>query len=112
MSDITIEDYELVERDGQDNWVVRLTTGKYEDTYYCYDSVKLIPPKEGWDEADGAVAELSFRYGLIESPIDIDALADDDDFNNYIGDVLSHIIRESFENNNYRIGEEEDGEAE
>ena len=33
----------------------------------------------------------------------------DSDFNNYVGDLLTHIIEAAIEDNNFAIGEQPDG---
>ena len=47
MSDITTDDYAFAERVDQEHWVIHLKTGKWKDTYYCYDRVQLVPPEGG-----------------------------------------------------------------
>lgn len=111
MTDITYDDYAFAERDDQEHWVVHLKTGKYKDTYYCYDRVQIIPPNEGWEQEGDVDGTLSFRYGLIESTHDLNELAEDEEFNEYIGDVLRHIIEDSFQTGNYKIGDK-DGDQE
>lgn len=113
MSNITHKDYAFAERDNQEHWVIHLTTGKYKDTYYCYDRVQLQMPEdmdlEDLDDPD-VDATLSFAYGLIESPHDLNELAEDEEFNEHIGDVLRHIIEDSFDKGDYKIGSK-DGET-
>lgn len=108
MAEITNEDYTFVERNDQENWVVRLKTGPYKDTFYCYDRVQLkVPEGADLDNDEDVDVGLSFRYGLIESPLKLEELAEDVEFNEYIGDVLRHIIEDSFDKGKYRIGEED-----
>jgi len=104
---VTHDDYSFAERVDQEHWVVHLTTGKYEGTYYCYDRVQIIPPAEGWNEDDDTIGTLRFNYGLIESPLDLDELSNSEDFNEYIGAVLQHIIEDSFQSGKYKIGDED-----
>ena len=104
---ITHDDYSFAERNDQDNWVVHLKTGKYTDTYLCYDRVQIVAPEEGWPDLDedvDAVGTLRFSYGLIESPQPLEELKDDEEFNEYIGAVLQHIIEDSFATGKYSIG--------
>ena len=113
MYNITEDDYTFVEQDGQEQWVIRLNTGVWKDTFYCYDHVKLIPPEGGWEllEDGEEEATLSFRYGLIESPYELEELSEDREFNDYISDILRHIIQDSFDSGKYRLGDK-DGEQE
>lgn len=110
MSNITADDYAFAERDDQEHWVIHLKTGKWKDTYYCYDRVQLIAPEGGWPEEGDGEGTLSFNYGLIESPFDLTELSEDVDFNDHIGYILRHIIEDSFDSGNYKIGSE-DGKA-
>ena len=55
---------------------------------------------------DKETAKLSFKY-QIDNPADFDRqkLESDQNFNNYIGDILSHIIQSAFDSGNYTLGE-------
>ena len=114
MSEITHDDYAFAERNDTEHWVVHLKSGKWKDTYYCYDRVQIVAPEDGWDEDsdDDIDGTLRFNYGLIESPHDLEELAEDVDFNEHIGDILRHIIEDSFASGKYSIGAKEDGKAE
>ena len=101
---ITSDDYTFTVKGDQDIWVVHLLTGEWKDTYYTYGRIKIEEPEEGWDSpADGKV---NFDYGLIESPIDLNLLVDSQPFKVYIGEILKHIIEESFNRGDYQIGKE------
>lgn len=105
MYNITHDDYAFAERSDQEQWVIHLKRGQYEDTYYCYDRVQIVPPEGGWPEDDSDhIGTLRFTYGIIESPLDMEVLREDEDFNNYIGAVLQHIIEDSFDKGDYKIG--------
>ena len=109
--DITKGDYTFVEGDNQEFWVIKLLAGKYADTMYHYGSVRIVPPEGGWTETEeDNIGTLSFKYSLMESPHDLDELNVSEDFNNYIGAVLQHIIEDSFQTGDYRIGGK-DGES-
>mgnify|MGYP001305591013 CR=1 FL=1 len=111
MYNVTHDDYTFVERQDQTNWVVRLKTGKWKDTFYSYDRVQIHPPEDGWPEEEDGVGVLKFTYGLIESPLDLEELSTDNEFNDYIGGVLRHILEDSFDSGKYSIGgKDEDGE--
>lgn len=106
-NDISNEDFEFVERTDQDNWVIQLKTGEWKDTYYVYDSVKIDTLSEDLDDPD-AEATLSFNYGLIDSPHDLNFLTTSVEFNQYIGDVLSYILVDSLESGKFHMGEKKE----
>lgn len=107
MYNITEDDYTFVEREGQEHWVVRLKTGPYKDTFYTYGRVTIEPPEGGWTEEDeDHMGTLRFTYGLIESEHDLEELSLDKDFNDYIAEVLRHLLEDSFAKGDYRIGDE------
>ena len=101
---ITENDYSFVDRETElgDHWVVKLTTGKYADTYYKYGAIKIT---EAPDESE---ATLTFDYGIVESAIDEKKLVDSEEFNEYIGKVLTHIIESSLEAKDYKMGDKDE----
>ena len=104
MNNITHDDYAFAERNDQENWVIHLKTGPYADTYYCYNRVQLKLPEDADLDDPDVDATLSFQYAILESPQDLDELSVNEDFNNHIGDVLGHILRDSFEKGDYKVG--------
>ena len=78
---------------------VRIKTGKYADVIVVYGAVSV---KENKDKTN---AKLSFNYN-IQDPADHDYefLQKDEDFNNYLGALLQHIIMDTLENKEARIG--------
>lgn len=101
---ITHDDYTFADNGFNELWAVKLLT-KYEGVVYCYGKVTAKVVDEGDGETDG-LANLSFQYQVIDSADhDLEELESDEDFNNYIGDVLVHIIEDSFETGNYKIGD-------
>lgn len=69
---------------------VKLLTGKYADTVYQYGKV-------GFDEQSNGDIYLRFIYNINESPFDKEKLEKDDDFKNYIGDVLVNIMQQNMD---------------
>jgi len=69
-------------------------------------SVKINDKKYKDVQDDKETAKLSFKY-QIDNPADFDRqkLESDQNFNNYIGDILSHIIQSAFDSGNYTLGE-------
>tara|TARA_Y100001937_G_scaffold128784_1_gene207977 strand:- start:5069 stop:5413 length:345 start_codon:yes stop_codon:yes gene_type:complete len=99
---ISNTDYTLVENPGgelAEFYGVRIKTGKYADVIVVYGAVSV---KENKDKTN---AKLSFNYN-IQDPADHDYefLQKDEDFNNYLGALLQHIIMDTLENKEARIG--------
>lgn len=77
-------DYEYIVNDKDLNSVhIKLLTGQYKDTVYKYGKIKF-------EETDENL-HLQFNFNVIESPIK--KIEKTVEFRNYIGDVLSSIIR-------------------
>jgi hypothetical protein len=69
---------------------IRFLTGPYKDTTFKYGKVKIK------EEPDGA--HLLFAYDVIESPVmKPSKLEKDNDFKNYIGDLLVEIMTSNME---------------
>jgi hypothetical protein len=102
---ITIDDYTFADNGMNDLWAVKLKS-KYVGVVYHYGKVKA-KIDEVVDNGDG-LASLSFQYEILEYGDYTEEELLTDDFRNYIGDVLSHIIQDAFENDKYRIGEDDD----
>ena len=84
---ITENDYTYVENPNHSLYGVRLLTGNYKDVIYQYGKVSI---KES-PELD--VATLTFTYNINDpGEYDHDKLRKDEKFNNYLGDLLTHII--------------------
>jgi hypothetical protein len=103
-NNITSDDYNFADNGVNDLWAVKLKN-KYKGVVYHYGKVSA-KIDDVFDDGDG-LASLSFQYELLDKgEYDEDELLTDD-FKNYIGDVLSHIIQDAFENDKYRIGEDD-----
>ena len=68
---------------------IRLMEGPYKDTIYKYGRV-------GFEEKNEQVY-LQFKFDVIESTIKKSKLEKDDDFKNYIGDLLCEIMSSNIE---------------
>jgi len=79
---------------------VKINDKKYKDVTVTYGKISLTV------QDDKETAKLSFKY-QIDNPDDFDRqkLESDQNFNNYIGDILSHIIQSAFDSGNYTLGE-------
>lgn len=101
MNNITKDDYTFVDHMKGDFWAVKLLK-EYEDVVYRYGKVTLE------EIEDGEAARVAFRWELLDSVgYDREFLENDPEFQNYIGDVLTHIIQDSFDTGNYKLGDED-----
>jgi hypothetical protein len=76
-------DYEYVVSEDDKNSVhIKLLTGDYKDTLFKYGKVGI--------QEENEVAYLQFEYNVIESPIK--KLEKNEDFKNYLGDLLTSIM--------------------
>jgi hypothetical protein len=105
-NDITLDDYTFADNGFNDLWAVKLKT-KYEGVVYCYGKVTAQVADIDKETGD-AMANLKFQYQILDpGDHDQEALEADKDFNDYIGDVLNHILQDAFENDKYRIGDDD-----
>lgn len=102
---ITDKSYTLVESADLEGspvatYSVKIKDKKYKDVTVTYGKISLTV------RDDKETAKLSFKY-QIDDPADFDRqkLESDQNFNNYIGDILSHIIQTAFDSGNYKVGE-------
>lgn len=69
---------------------IKLLTGPYTDTIYKYGKVKF--------REEGEQVYLLFAYDVLESPVmKPKKLEKDDDFKNYIGDLLVQLMSGNLE---------------
>lgn len=98
---ITHDSYSFVEKDvDDDQWYVQLKEGDYSGVVYKYGKIQV-------KERDYDQAQLQFQYAIIECPdhLDRSELQTDEVFMNTLGDVLTHIIEDSFTSNKFKLGE-------
>ena len=89
-----------------EHWAVRLKTGEWKDVVYVYGKIGLRehPDKDG--------ATLQFNYKILDAgDHEEDDLTKDADFNNYIGDVLSHIMTDTLDQPDFTLGRHERTDA-
>ena len=96
---ITQDDYKFIERPEDTMYTVELLTSAYAGTKYQYSKVSA---KVNEDEEN---ATLSFLWTLVEGD---EGLTESADFQNYIGDVLAHILQDAFDTGEYKIGNDDD----
>ncbi len=87
-------DYRFVEKETSDFYSVQLLSGKWEGLVYTYGKVEIK------EDPDKDFATLKFSYKIEECP-DGMTIVEDEEFNNYLGEVLANIIEES----EFKIGE-------
>lgn len=96
---ITFDDYTFSENEMSENWAVRLKT-KYKDVLYEYGKVSI-------KETESSDGVLSYQYNIIDSAeYDEKELIESEEFNNYLGAVLEHIITDAFDSGKFKIGED------
>ena len=101
MSKITKDWYSFVERPASLLYSVKILKGKYEGVVVTYGKVALK------EESD--VLRLNFQFKIEESPkINVKKLEQNDEFRNFLGDILSHIIDSSFKSGAYKLGDKAD----
>lgn len=79
---------------------VKIKDKKYKDVTVSFGKIGLNV------EEPGETAKLSFKY-QVEDPAKFDRkdLENNEDFNTYLGDLLSHIIQTAFDTGNYSVGD-------
>lgn len=102
---ITVDDYKFVENEAADFYGVRLTSGPYTDVIIVYGQVSV---KEEVDSDGRPYGKLSFNYNIQDlAGFDNNELVKSEDFNNYIGDVLHHIIEDTLASGEAVIGNQD-----
>lgn len=79
---VTEDLFELIPMEDEGVFSLRLTEGPYKDMQYKYNKCSL--------DEDGENAILHFDYDILE---DIKEDYDTKDFENYIGNILIHLIQ-------------------
>ena len=101
---LTYHDYERIEfRKGSNHDSFKLLTGQWAGTIITFGEVAVK------HNLGGEPPKLNFQYQIEETPLDPDELEKDVDFNEYLGDVLVHVIEQAIEENNFAIGEKPNG---
>lgn len=96
---ISENDYKFVEKSPEETSYVMLTgDNEWNGTVFQYGNLKVQVD----EETDHA--HLQFTYNIIESPLEVDMLNEDEGFKNYIGQVLEYIITDALDKGEYKIG--------
>jgi hypothetical protein len=96
---ITNNTYSFVENATvNDEWHIKINEGTYSGVVYKYGQIKII---ENDDHAS-----LKFQYNIVDLPehLDEEELKCSVDFMDMLGDVLTHIITDSFETGKFKLG--------
>jgi len=103
---ITSDDYTFMENPMSESWAIHIKTGQYEGVQYSYGKIGL---KESLEHDS---ATLQFNYAVLDScEHDTDELVASAEFNNYVGDILSHILTDSLENDRFKLGNNDRADA-
>lgn len=103
---ITSDDYTFMENPMSENWAIHIKNGQWEGVQYAYGKIGL---REN-PNANGAT--LQFNYAILDAgEFDENVLKYSSDFNNHVGDILSHILTDALENDKFRIGNDERADA-
>lgn len=85
------KDYEFIVPEDKGTTIhIRIKEGVYKDTKYQYGKVAFD------EQSDGAVY-LKFIYNIVESNSNKEELEKDEDFKNYIGDILVNIMSQNLD---------------
>jgi hypothetical protein len=99
---VTSDTYSFVDNDLaiDDAWHIKIKEGLFRDIVYKYGKIQI---KE--NDISGE-ATLSFQYKIIDLPSHLveDDLNGSTDFMTLIGDILTHIIEDSFETGKFKLG--------
>ena len=96
---ITNDTYSFVENDfSDDSWHIKINQGVYKDIVYKYGKIQVKEKDEQ--------ATLSFQYKIIDLPEHLDEqdLNCSVEFMDMLGDILTHIIEDSFETGRFKLG--------
>jgi hypothetical protein len=99
---ITNKTYSFVENDfSDDNWHVKINEGVYKDIVYKYGKIQV---KEKGEEAT-----LAFQFKIVDLPEHLDEgdLNSSVEFMETLGDILTHIIEDSLETGQFKLGNDD-----
>lgn len=104
MYNITKYDYERISfKENSDHDSFKILTGQFSGTIVTYGRLSMEEITN--DNTEALVGKLSFEYEIEKSPMEKSELQESPAFENYLGDMLTHIIQASFDDGNYKIGE-------
>ena len=83
--------YIFAQKEGDDFTCIKLIEGKYEGVVYKYNHVKFAQ-----HENEQGQIPLKFTYDIFLNPNKADII--NQDFRNYIGDILVELVEQQLEN--------------
>lgn len=98
---ITNDSYESLDAPDGISYLIKVADKKYKGITIQYGKISLNV-NEGSDSAT-----LSYKYTITDFPEKFlkEDLENDEDFNTYVGDLLTFIIQSAFDSGNYRLGD-------
>lgn len=95
---VTVDDYTFAEADQDDQWAVRLRSA-WPGVTYVYGKIQVKEKTDG-------TASIDFKYKIVDAgEFKAEDLEQSADFNNYLGEVLQHIIEDAFDNGKAKIND-------
>ena len=95
---VTVDDYTVAEADQDDQWAVRLRSA-WPGVTYVYGKIQVKEKTDG-------TASIDFKYKIVDAgEFEAEDLEQSADFNNYLGEVLQHIIEDAFDNGKAKIND-------
>ena len=78
-------DYVLIDSDDGETTGIGIQTGRFAGVLYHYGKVRFF--------TEGEIGRMQFSYTIVSSPtIPIEELMRDEEFHNFIGEILTDII--------------------
>lgn len=102
---ITDNSYSLIDtvdfaNEATATYAVKINDKKYKNVVVSYGKVMLAVNE------DGETAKLTFKFEINDcAKFDRQKLESDHNFNNYLGDLLSHIIQTAFDSGKYSVAD-------
>lgn len=102
---ITSDSYTFVEKNGSEDWHVKIKEGDYKDVIYRYGRIEVV------EDNNEDTARLKFQFDIEKIPSDLSMtkqeLNEDSDFLNTLGNILTHIIEDAMDSGKYKIGNDD-----
>ena len=102
MNKITEKSYALVPdvKDNEAIYTIQIKQEPWVDIVVQYGKIGLAVSE------DGSSAKLSFKYSINSCPDNLNKqeLEQSQEFQTFLGDLLSYIIQSAFDSGNYKVG--------
>lgn len=101
---MTSDHYAFVENaHTTDEWHIKIKQGEYAGIIFKYGKIEIKEPEFGQEDAI-----LKFDFKVVKLPEGFDMteedLNGDEDFMNFLGKILVHIIEDAIERNTFKLG--------